>query len=91
MEHPGRRLLSTKIDDPVYVAINTEGVYVIDRDDFVSGDCISAVHGSGIMTMENGINMCAYPLANQDIKSNPKSDRTTINHSIGVYYCASKS
>jgi len=36
VEHPGRRLLSTKIDDPVYVAINTEGVYVIDRDDFVS-------------------------------------------------------
>lgn len=35
VEHPGRRLLSTKIDDPVYVAINTEGVYVIDRDDFV--------------------------------------------------------
>ena len=28
--------MSTKIDDPVYVAINTEGVYVIDRDDFVS-------------------------------------------------------
>ena len=36
MEHPGRRLLATKIDDPVFVAINTEGVYVIDRDDFVS-------------------------------------------------------
>jgi len=36
VEHPGRRLLSTKIDDPVYIAINTEGVYVIDRDDFVS-------------------------------------------------------
>jgi len=36
VEHPGRRLLSTKIDDPVYVAINTEGVYVIDSDDFVS-------------------------------------------------------
>jgi len=36
VEHPGRRLLATKIDDPVFVAINTEGVYVIDRDDFVS-------------------------------------------------------
>jgi len=35
VEHPGHRLLSVKIDDPVYVAINTEGVYVIDRDDFV--------------------------------------------------------
>jgi len=36
VEHPGRRLLATKIDDPVFVAINTEGVYVIDSDDFVS-------------------------------------------------------
>lgn len=35
VEHPGHRLLSVNIDDPVYVAINTEGVYVIDRDDFV--------------------------------------------------------
>jgi hypothetical protein len=34
VEHPGRRLLSSHIDDPVYVAINTNGVYVIDEDDF---------------------------------------------------------
>ena len=35
VEHPGHRLLSLKTDDPVYVAINTQGIYVIDRDDFV--------------------------------------------------------
>jgi len=44
VEHPGYRLLTTKIDDPVYVAINTEGVYVIDRDDFVCLSCLVIIH-----------------------------------------------
>jgi hypothetical protein len=35
VEHPGTRLLSSRVDDPVYVAINLYGVYVIDSDDFV--------------------------------------------------------
>ena len=34
VEHPGRRLMA--VDDPVFVAINLHGVYIIDEDDFVS-------------------------------------------------------
>lgn len=38
-EHPAKgivsKYLSTK-DDPIYVAINTDGVFIIDMDDFVS-------------------------------------------------------
>lgn len=36
VEHPGRKL-SGNVDDPVYVAINPDGVFIIDMDDVVSG------------------------------------------------------
>jgi hypothetical protein len=36
VEHPGRRFFSPRADDPVHVAINMHGVYIIDEDDFVS-------------------------------------------------------
>jgi hypothetical protein len=34
VEHPGRKL-SGGVDDPVYVAINSDGVFIIDMDDVV--------------------------------------------------------
>lgn len=35
-EHPGSRgLLSSPVDDPVYVAVNVDGVFIIDMDDVV--------------------------------------------------------
>lgn len=36
IEHPGRHFFRNNNDDPVFVAINTDGVFVIDMDDTVS-------------------------------------------------------
>ena len=37
IEHPSKKLrLMSMTDDPVFVAINTEGVFIIDLDDVVS-------------------------------------------------------
>ena len=36
IEHPGRHFFRSSVDDPVYVAINTDGVFVLDMDDQVS-------------------------------------------------------
>ena len=35
MEHPSRKSLFGNPDDPVYIAINPEGVFIIDMDDVV--------------------------------------------------------
>ena len=36
IEHPGGKMrLRSLEDDPVYIAINTEGVYITDMDDVV--------------------------------------------------------
>lgn len=36
IEHPGQALLTSVKDDPVYVAINPCGIFIIDLDDSVS-------------------------------------------------------
>ena len=36
MEQPGRAILFNKMDNPVWIAVNTEGVFIIDMDDDVS-------------------------------------------------------
>ena len=36
VEQPGKPLIFNKMDNPVWVAVNTEGVFLVDMDDDVS-------------------------------------------------------